>query len=148
MFYRHYAARKIKIVFVLVLILAACFHSYSQGRIWFSELSYNTIQPQTIQYAGGGNKGPAYGFSANINNGGRRTAFLLQVDYSGVKDINASNVNVRILQLWELYLGMRYYPMIPTIRLGTKIAIRFTFGGLIGGYQFYWHENDAYDNNS
>jgi hypothetical protein len=146
MFYRHCVARNIKIVAVLVLSHAISIRSFSQGRIWFSELSYNNIPQQNIQYSDMVDKRTAFGFSANINNGGRRTALLLQVDYSGVRDINAAPM--RSLQLWELYLGMRYYPMIPTIRFGTKVAIRFTAGGLIGGYQFYWHENDAYDNNT
>jgi hypothetical protein len=141
---------KIKIILLFALSCNFCFHAHSQHRIWFSELGFNILAEQKITYKGGNlTNTPAFGFSANINNGGRNVAFGLQFDYSPVhlKNVNTQPAQDNSLHLWEFYFGMRYYPVIPTMRLGTKGAIRFTAGGMIGGYDFYWRENNSYGNN-
>ena len=129
------------------LICSACFSCFSQGRIWFAELGADVKEEQKIEYTGGSvNKSPAYGYFININNGGRRLAIGLETDYSSpnLKNVNNTVYKSNSLHLWEFYLGLRYYPLIPTMRFGTKGAIRFTAGGQIGLYDFYWRENDAY----
>ncbi len=136
---------------VLMLSMGLNNQAFSQGRIWFSELSFDIKKEQKVQYTGGeSSKSPAYGFSVNINNGGGRVAIGLQLDYSPVNlgDVTTPNVKKNSLKLWEFYAGLRYYPLLPTMRLGRSGAIRFTAGGMIGGYDFYWRETDSYDGNT
>ena len=126
---------KAKAIFVYGFIASICSTSYSQGRIWFSELGVNIKAEQKIQYTGGSSsKSPAFGYFININNGGRRIAIGLEVDYSsvGLQNVNNTTFKKNSLQLWECYFGMRYYPIIPTLRFGITAAIRFTAGGQIG----------------
>jgi len=131
---------------LIALCLSPGRPAYSQGRIWFAELCVNITQEQKIQYTGGEfSKSPAYGFSFNINNGGKNTAIGIQVDYTSV-DLSKTPTTIpkKTMSLWEFYMGLRYYPLLPTIRLGRKGAIRFTTGGMIGGYDFYWRQTDPY----
>lgn len=138
------------IKFFLALALTCCLYwnSFSQGRIWFSELGVDIKQQQKIQYTGGSvNKSPALGYFANINSGGKKIAVGLQVDYLRVdlKNINTAPAQKGSLHLWEFYFGLRYYPLIPTFKFGIKGAIRFTAGGQVGFSDFYWRENDTYN---
>ncbi len=139
--------RRQKILLVFVLTFCIEHLSYSQGRIWFSELGVNINQEQKVEFSGSNPliKNPAIGYFANINNGGKRIAFGIQANYSPVdmKNTNISGVKNNSLSLWEFYVVMRYYPMLPTMRIGTKVAIRFTAGGMLGGYDFYWKPSDG-----
>ncbi|NII25920.1 hypothetical protein HB364_12565 [Pseudoflavitalea sp. X16] len=122
---------------------------YAQGRIWFTELGVDIRQEQKIQYTGGElQKSPAYGFLFNIHNGGKRMAIGFQVDYSSVnlEKTQLTTVPKKAVSLWEMYAVLRYYPLLPTLRLGKQGAIRFTAGGMIGGYDFYWKQTEAYMN--
>lgn len=136
-----------KPLWFILFLLYANTSLYSQGRIWFAELGVDIKQQQTIQYTGGNlQKSPAYGFLFSIYNGGKRFAIGLQFDYSAVnlEKTNLTTVPKKSVSLWEFYAGWRYYPLLPTVRLGRKGAIRFTAGGLIGGYDFYWRQTEDY----
>ena len=136
-----------KIILLLILNGCFCIHSFSQGRIWFAELGANLISEQKVEYRGGSStKAPAYGYFVNLNNGGKKLALGFEVDYAPValKNIISTTYKKNSLGLWELYLSLRYYPMLPTIRFGTTAAMRFTAGGMIGGYDFYWRQNTSY----
>ncbi|HYM92739.1 MAG TPA: hypothetical protein VET23_01255 [Chitinophagaceae bacterium] len=122
-------------------------NSYAQHRIWFGELGANITAEQNIKYDNGSIKNsPAFGYWFNINNGGRRIAVSAQFEYAPIhlKNVNTGPVKENSLGLWEFYFGLRYYPMLPNIRIGTKAAIRFIAGGLAGFYNFYWKQNDGF----
>ena len=136
-----------KIVVIYIYLVLINYPVFSQGRIWFSELGVDIKQEQKISFTGGSvNKSPALGYFFNINNGGRKFAIGLQGNYSKVdlKNTTAPDVEKNSLKLWEFYFVLRYYPMLPTLRFGTKGAIRFTTGVMLGGYDFYWKQDDGY----
>lgn len=138
-------AAKILIVSSIIIFFAT--PVFAQGRIWFSELGVDIKQEQKVEYTGGSvKKSPVVGYFLNVNNGGKKIAIGLQGNYSKVDLKNASTPGVvkNSLKLWEFYFVLRYYPMLPTMRFGTKGAIRFTAGGMAGGYSFYWKGDDGY----
>ncbi len=136
-----------KVMVMFVFIFWKLLSVSAQGPIWFSEVGVNIFQDQKIEWKGGSiTKSPAFGYFFNINAGGKKIAGGLQVNYSkpNLKNTNTPGVLNNTLTLWEMYFVMRYYPMLPTMRFGTKAAIRFTAGMDIGCADFYWKGNDGY----
>lgn len=134
--------------FFLTILATCLFISVSaQNWIWSGELSYNIIDEQKIQYIGGKlDNTSAYSFSAGYNIGGRAFGFCCQADYTKIdlKNINIQPAVKGSLYLLEASAGIRYYPIIPTIRIGTTIAIRFTAGFLIDVAAYGWKQNEDY----
>ncbi len=147
---RSQSKMNINIVRLIILVVFFCqfgVNVFSQGRIWFSELGVNILQEQKMEWIGGSiKKSPALGYFINVNNGGKKVAVGIQFNYSkpDLKNTNTPGVEKNSLKLYEFYFVMRYYPMLPTMRLGTKFAFRFTAGGMAGGYSFYWKGDDGY----
>ncbi len=138
----------VKLIFLLIFFDCICNYALSQGRIWFAEMGVGISNEQKSEYTGGSSKkSPAYTYFVNFNNGGRRLAIGVGGDYTsvGLQNVNNSTYKKNSLHLWEFYFALRYYPLIPTMRFGTKGAIRFTAGGQIGFYDFYWREKDNYN---
>jgi hypothetical protein len=132
------------------LFVLLCFLSPSimaQGRIWFAEAGANIYQERKVEFnSGSANKKGALAYFFNINTGGQRVAFGMQANYSKI-DLNgakASGLEENSLKLWDFYALVRYYPLLPTARIGTKVALRFTTGVMAGAADIYWRGNDGY----
>jgi len=120
---------------------------WAQKKIWFSEIGVNLSSTQEITYSGNkSERKTAPGYFFTINKGGQKVAFGFHLEYTPVETgiINIDPAKNNTLRLLEYYVGVRYYPLLPTFRFGTFGALRFTAGAFLGGYNYYWKEKDNY----
>jgi len=131
---------------VIILATCLCNGTLAQKWIWSAELCYNMFQEQSIHYTGGGMNLQAHSFSAGYNIGGGMFAFSCQGEYTPIdlRNTKVQSTAKGSLHLMEICLGVRYYPIIPTIRIGTSVAIRFTAGVLMDVSSFYWRESQSW----
>jgi hypothetical protein len=138
-----------------VLITAIClkfiFHPVgviAQGRIWFAEINAEWAPEQQVTANNHSfNNTGVYGYAVNVNNGGKHIAAILQFTRMPVDVSQAGALTVRAHSLNSLYFGLRYYPMLPNFRIGTRFAVRLTFGAMGGVYYFYFRQKQDFLNN-
>ena len=131
---------------VLILFCTAG-TGFAQNRIWFSELGMNLVPSQKSSWQGGSHTARnSTGFHASLNRGGKKFAVGLQLNYAKTKPGEAGYPGVyrQSVSLWEYFVLLRYYSMIPDLRVGTQLAFRFTGGLMLGGYNFYWRDDTEY----
>lgn len=110
----------------------------SQKRLWFTELGGDIIYQQKIS-AGNESfiKSPAYGYSVTLNNAGKRLAVSMQFNYATVRLDSLGIQDITRHKQHGFYIGLRYFPVVPpTIRFGTKTAIRLTAGAMAGMHNY------------
>lgn len=120
----------------------------AQGRIWFAEVTGDYARKQKISTGGRSfqNSG-SIGWSLNINKGGRGIAAMLQYSRFPVKLDPAGIPGEKSHSLNEFFFGLRYYPMLPNLRVGTKVALRVTAGALAGAYFIYHRQKEDFSDN-
>jgi hypothetical protein len=137
---------KLNQLFICVFALSVlCFPAKlkAQDKVWFLELQYQCLGNPSIQNGGLDLKKNYSGYGLTLNHGGEYLGFIMQVD---LRSFNLQQFNVPGVAgggITEEYIGIRYYPLIPTVRIGTKFAMRFTAGALAGLYQTAEYDSGA-----
>jgi hypothetical protein len=101
----------------------------NQHAIAFFELQGEFLG--NLKYAGNGTNLNQYGFGGSLNAGRECFSFILEYNYRNVDLSNLNLPNLKNVSIHEFYIGLRYYPMRPTLVVGN-IAVRVTAGAMGG----------------
>jgi hypothetical protein len=129
---------KTKYIILLPLFLGFTLNSINaQFRLrtmqFYGEYAFNSrAETPTENY-----KAPVTLFGLNSNFGGKSLGMFLECNYKSRKMTSVPNVSLKNFVSIEASLGVRYFPVKPTIMAG-KIAIRPTLGAAYG-IDFGWN---------
>jgi hypothetical protein len=102
-----------------------------QHRMHFVELHGEFLGNLKVEYAGNSTNINQYGFGLEYYYGKESLGILSEYNYRKINLKNLKVPEIKSVSISEFYVGVRYYPMRPTMMLG-KMAIRLTAGAMGG----------------
>jgi hypothetical protein len=103
----------------------------------FYQIHYELSGDQYTTYNSSKFRTPQYTIGGNINAGNRFLNLVLEANYRSINVRSFDIADVKKMSYTELFLGLRYFPMRPTIMIG-KAAIRLTAGYSYGFDMANW----------
>ena len=118
-------------LFFLLFLFSTTFTFAQQFKMKIIDLHGEFLGNLKVNYAGNNIDIKQYGFGGNVTVGKKYLGFMLGYNYRKIDLNNIKVPNVKSVSITELFMGIRYFPMRPTIMIG-KMAVRITAGVMYG----------------
>jgi hypothetical protein len=122
---------KTSIAFCLLFLASIAAHAQQKFSMRVVEIHGEFLGNASANYNGIARKVSQYGMGISSSFGTNGFGGILEYDYRRINLANLGVPEIKGVNSHELYLGLRYLPMRPTLIVG-QMGLRLTLGAMVG----------------